>query len=81
MNLVKVRDDLEWADKWVFGASKSKNQGTSPKNVDFRLLAGRGRVGGPESVSNSCLSPACITGPGIWLKLSVDLSGLDAPSW
>lgn len=79
MNLVKVRDDLEWADKWVFGASKAKNQGTYPKNVDFRLLAGGGRVGGAESVSNSCLFPACITGPGIQLKLSVDLSGLDAP--
>lgn len=78
MNLVKVRDDLEWADKWVFGASKAKNQGTYPKNVDS-LDSGGGRVGGAESVSNSSLFPACITGPGIQLKLSVDLSGLDAP--
>lgn len=79
MNLVKVRDDLEWADKWVFGASKAKNQGTYPKNVDFRLLAGGGRVGVGRECPTHVYSQLVITGPGIQLKLSVDLSGLDAP--
>lgn len=41
VNLVNVKNDLKWADKWGFKASKAESQGTSPRNTTFGLVEDR----------------------------------------